>query len=104
MTLGSGGGNAGDLASDPPLSQRLQSLPGVSGHRTHGPGTWPLCPSSRPSHNWHPNGVEFVSFGPGKHLGPSPAGGIGSIAHMLPGGVVPSTTNVPGMDFRVPSG
>jgi hypothetical protein len=37
VTPGNGGGKEGECASLPPLSQREQSDPGVSGHRTHGP-------------------------------------------------------------------
>ena len=63
------------------LLHREQSLPGVSGHGTHGPSTWPLWPSLRPSHSWQPFLVAFgpfiTSFGPGRHRGPSPAAGMG---------------------------
>eukprot|EP01047_Picozoa_sp_COSAG01_P099782 COSAG01_NODE_29740_length_630_cov_2.666667_1_plen_71_part_01 len=44
-----------------------------------------------------------MSLGPGRHLGPRPFSGIGSMAHMLPAGCVPSVTNVPGMGLRLPS-
>ena len=57
-----------------PLSHRLQSEPGVPGQGVHRPSTL------FSSHFWHANGVDAVSFGPGRHRGPSQVGGIGIIA------------------------
>merc|ERR1712107_774503 len=79
-----------------PLSQRLQSLPLVSGQGLHSPSTlW--CSQASQAY-----GVSAVSFGPGRQQGPNSVAGIASLDHMEPLGCVPSVKKVPGMGKTVP--
>ena len=73
----------------------------VAGSHGHG--------SQGPSYDFfscgvHPCGVEALSCGPGRHLGPRSVAGIGSRDHVLPDGWVPVLTCSGVMGIRLPSG
>ena len=73
----------------------------VAGSHGHG--------SQGPSYDFfscgvHPCGVEALSCGPGRHLGPRSVAGIGRRDHVLPGGCVPVLTCSGVMGIRLPSG